>query len=90
MYTYEISNLSLIFVERWFLRAKGNLMISVLIKDRGDNLSITIIAGGGTGGFGSAESKAINYVIKILQDLSKSKHFSLKVEKEESIYENTS
>ncbi len=89
MYTYETSNLSVIFVERWFLRAHGNLMVGILIKETGDNLSITIIAGGGTGEFGSAESKAIKYVIKIFQDLSKSKRFSFKVGKEERIYEET-
>ncbi|EDY36160.1 hypothetical protein ABOONEI_2147 [Aciduliprofundum boonei T469] len=85
IYTHKAQSLYAIFVERWFFRAQGNLMVSILIEEN----KMTIIAGGGTG-LGSAESKAIKYVIRDLKELSKSKHFSFEEREEERIYEEPS
>ncbi len=57
-------------------------MVSILIEEN----KITMIAGGGTG-LGSAESKAIRYVMRDLKELSKSKHFSFEEGEEERIHE---
>ena len=70
IYIHKAQSLYAIFVERWFFRAQGNLMVSILIEEN----KITIIAGGGTG-LGSAESKAIKYVIRDLKRIKQIQAF---------------